>query len=98
MVAGREGVVGPDEDALEAEQVVAVARASVDEVKAPAAELAPLGDHDPVGAAVRDGHLAVTAWDLFFRLSTEFSLSRPIPEKSSRVVPRTRTGRPASEL
>lgn len=38
---------------------------------------------------------AVTACDLFLMLSTEASVSRPIPPNSSWVLPRTSTSRPA---
>src|SRR6266446_1673932 len=40
---------------------------------------------------------AVTECDLFLMLTTEFSLSRPIPPNNSWVVPRMSWGRPRSE-
>ena len=79
---------GLDVEALEAEQVVAVLEASVLGVQGPAAECAALGDDDAVGARPSGSTTsAVTAWDLFFRLSTEFSLRRPMPPNSSCELP-----------
>ena len=38
---------------------------------------------------------AVTAWDLFLMLTTEFSDRRPMPAKRTWVFPLINTGRPA---
>jgi hypothetical protein len=38
---------------------------------------------------------AVSACDLFLTVTTEYSVSRPMPANSSCVLPRMRVGRPA---
>jgi hypothetical protein len=53
--AGRDLLLGADVEALDAEQVVAIAQPAVLEVQRPAADAAALGDDHPLRAAL--GHL-----------------------------------------
>src|SRR3954453_23270843 len=63
------------------------------------AKAPPWATMTPLAPSLGISTSAVTACDLFFMLSTEFSLRRRMPPWSSWVLPLTRTGRPAmSEL
>ena len=88
---GSGNLIGSDLDAVEVqrrgsalpEQVVAIARLAVFEVKAPAADAAALRDDDALGPPFGTSISAVIACDLFLTLTTEFSESRPMPAKRS---------------
>ena len=57
--------------------------------------LAPWATITPLAPDCGTTISAVTAWDLFLMLTTQFSDRRPMPSKSSWVFPLISTGLPA---
>ena len=82
-------------EALDAEEVVTVFELAALGVEAPAAALPPWATMTPSAPVVGTTISAVTEWDLFLRLRTEFSDRRPMLPNRIWELPLISTGRPA---
>ena len=94
MLASRDAVVGADDRLLDAEEVVAEARAAVLEVERPAAAVAAQVEEDAVAPPSGTWIWAVSAQERLRQLSTCCSTRLAMPGSNSCLSPWIRVGLP----